>query len=554
MVRGREWKLVHYLGLAEGELYHLPADPGERTNLWSSADPEPVAQKARLPQTLLEWRLRGGPARPAPGAGALLSPAPASVRPLQRAAAWRAPVRRASEAPGAVIEGAAGHRLLRREPLLQAGLHVHQAVSQEVEQQEVGEQLALGAVRGRTPRRRAGRGGPPGVEGQAVPVRAPPDQGPRAQQHRQVGEEAGAGVVEVDQGHQLPVPEEDVPAVGVVVHDAPREVALARPPGALSNASRWLAAVLRQGGQGVLSGAIPRWPTKRRKPSTRRRESDPERSLGWGSTRSRVRLCRRAMVAPRLRHRPPRVERGGAAVVPLNVGVEDGRQAPNAPWGGAVAAGQGGDGGEPVPPQVAQQRQLPQHLLRGRDPVARRTRRSPSASSSRTRLHHQQGGRHGQAPGRPPEAGQEVLHLLPRPVLRRPVPVQSISSPAVCQPAARCCPLPVAAQPPPAGAAAQQGGPSRYQASTSRRRARNTPSLRLTERESSRLDKEPFSQPSSAAEASGGEQPAPAAGGTPASPAGTARPPGAPSGPTAGSAPPAPPSRAGPGRRFRSGA
>jgi arylsulfatase len=60
MVRGREWKLVHYLGLAEGELYHLPADPGERTNLWSSADPEPVAQKARLLQTLLEWRLRGG--------------------------------------------------------------------------------------------------------------------------------------------------------------------------------------------------------------------------------------------------------------------------------------------------------------------------------------------------------------------------------------------------------------------------------------------------------------------------------------------------------------
>ena len=60
MIRGREWKLVHYLGLDEGELYHLPSDPGERRNLWGSGEQEPVAQKARLLQTLLEWRLRGG--------------------------------------------------------------------------------------------------------------------------------------------------------------------------------------------------------------------------------------------------------------------------------------------------------------------------------------------------------------------------------------------------------------------------------------------------------------------------------------------------------------
>ena len=61
MVRGREWKLVHYLGLDEGELYHLPADPGERTNLWSSADRDAAAPRRRACcRPLLEWRLRGG--------------------------------------------------------------------------------------------------------------------------------------------------------------------------------------------------------------------------------------------------------------------------------------------------------------------------------------------------------------------------------------------------------------------------------------------------------------------------------------------------------------
>ena len=112
MVRGREWKLVHYLGLAEGELYHLPADPGERTNLWSSADPEPVAQKARL-QTLLEWRLRGLLRR----ARRRCSPEPGPRVRQGPSSAWRGAPRQSGprEAPGAV-GGAAGHRLLRREP------------------------------------------------------------------------------------------------------------------------------------------------------------------------------------------------------------------------------------------------------------------------------------------------------------------------------------------------------------------------------------------------------------------------------------------------------
>jgi arylsulfatase A-like enzyme len=60
MVRSREWKLVHFLGIDEGELYHLPSDPGERTNLWSSARAEHRTQKGQLLETVLEWRLRGG--------------------------------------------------------------------------------------------------------------------------------------------------------------------------------------------------------------------------------------------------------------------------------------------------------------------------------------------------------------------------------------------------------------------------------------------------------------------------------------------------------------
>ena len=60
MVRSATWKLVHYLGVEEGELYHLPSDPGERSNLWTSEDATHRAQRARLLEAVLEWRLRGG--------------------------------------------------------------------------------------------------------------------------------------------------------------------------------------------------------------------------------------------------------------------------------------------------------------------------------------------------------------------------------------------------------------------------------------------------------------------------------------------------------------
>lgn len=56
MVRGREWKLVHYLGQPDGELYHLAEDPGEHRNLW--ADPAHAARRAELEGVLRDWLLR----------------------------------------------------------------------------------------------------------------------------------------------------------------------------------------------------------------------------------------------------------------------------------------------------------------------------------------------------------------------------------------------------------------------------------------------------------------------------------------------------------------
>ncbi|MCD6519910.1 MAG: sulfatase-like hydrolase/transferase [Anaerolineae bacterium] len=53
MVRSKEWKLVHYLGNADGELYDLVNDPEEKRNLWA----EPSYQKRReeLLRVLGEW-------------------------------------------------------------------------------------------------------------------------------------------------------------------------------------------------------------------------------------------------------------------------------------------------------------------------------------------------------------------------------------------------------------------------------------------------------------------------------------------------------------------
>ena len=54
MVRSKTHKLVHFLGLDDGQLFDLRTDPQEITNLWHA--PEQQAVKQRLLQALLEWR------------------------------------------------------------------------------------------------------------------------------------------------------------------------------------------------------------------------------------------------------------------------------------------------------------------------------------------------------------------------------------------------------------------------------------------------------------------------------------------------------------------
>jgi arylsulfatase A-like enzyme len=58
MVRSREWKLVHFLGESEGQLFDLGRDPGEFHNLWDDAAAE--VQKRHLLDRLQEWRIRSG--------------------------------------------------------------------------------------------------------------------------------------------------------------------------------------------------------------------------------------------------------------------------------------------------------------------------------------------------------------------------------------------------------------------------------------------------------------------------------------------------------------
>ena len=55
MVRSRDWKLVHFLGEAYGQLFDLRNDPGETQNLWD--DPSAAKAKRRLLDALLEWRI-----------------------------------------------------------------------------------------------------------------------------------------------------------------------------------------------------------------------------------------------------------------------------------------------------------------------------------------------------------------------------------------------------------------------------------------------------------------------------------------------------------------
>jgi len=58
MVRGRDWKLVHFLDAAEGQLFDLANDPGEIHNLWDDAAAE--EKKHELLDVLCEWRIRSG--------------------------------------------------------------------------------------------------------------------------------------------------------------------------------------------------------------------------------------------------------------------------------------------------------------------------------------------------------------------------------------------------------------------------------------------------------------------------------------------------------------
>lgn len=57
MRRDRRWKLVYYLGAAEGELYDLVSDPEESRNLWSLAELQ--SKRDELVCKTLEWSLRG---------------------------------------------------------------------------------------------------------------------------------------------------------------------------------------------------------------------------------------------------------------------------------------------------------------------------------------------------------------------------------------------------------------------------------------------------------------------------------------------------------------
>lgn len=56
MVRNDDWKLVHFLGQSDGQLFNLKNDPDEVKNLWN--DPDHQDKKHELIHVLLEWRIR----------------------------------------------------------------------------------------------------------------------------------------------------------------------------------------------------------------------------------------------------------------------------------------------------------------------------------------------------------------------------------------------------------------------------------------------------------------------------------------------------------------
>ncbi|MEZ5866067.1 MAG: sulfatase-like hydrolase/transferase [Geminicoccaceae bacterium] len=56
MIRTGKWKLVHYLGSDEGQLFDLEADPDEIDNLWDA--PAHQATRQELTHRILAWRLQ----------------------------------------------------------------------------------------------------------------------------------------------------------------------------------------------------------------------------------------------------------------------------------------------------------------------------------------------------------------------------------------------------------------------------------------------------------------------------------------------------------------
>ena len=55
MIRSRAWKLVHFLGSEEGQLFDLRDDPHEERNLW--LDPAVASEKQSLQDEIFRWRM-----------------------------------------------------------------------------------------------------------------------------------------------------------------------------------------------------------------------------------------------------------------------------------------------------------------------------------------------------------------------------------------------------------------------------------------------------------------------------------------------------------------
>jgi arylsulfatase len=58
MVRSHDWKLVHFVDTADGQLFNLASDPDEVNNLWDAPDFQ--AKKRELLDVLLNWRINSG--------------------------------------------------------------------------------------------------------------------------------------------------------------------------------------------------------------------------------------------------------------------------------------------------------------------------------------------------------------------------------------------------------------------------------------------------------------------------------------------------------------